>query len=269
MTLSKWQLTACSIYSNSYQPRLNLVAVGDKSGVVTLWTPETTVRLRTHSESVSSLEFYGTQVVTASPDGHIRSIDLENLALQDVFDAKRHFGDKASSREQIAWHKTRSNTEVIVGDGSGTVLLYDVLANTTATTIVTDGTGCPAAVRMKELFFGQRKFAVSSLFSLQLNTGNNFEICVPCDHRLAFIDIRMPKSESYTKIHELNQQPIAVEYSDFDESILVSLISDEDHEGRAIVLALDSGDVEADIPAAINNMKNAAIWHPGEYCEPH
>lgn len=240
MKLSKWHLTACSIYSNSYQPRLNLVAVGDKSGVVTLWTPETTVRLRTHSESVSSLEFYGTQVVTASPDGHIRSIDLENLTLQDVFDAKRHFGDKTSSEGQIAWHKTLSNSEVIVGYDKGTVLLYDVLANTTATTIVTDGTGSPAA----------------------LNTGNNFEICVPCHHRLAFVDIRMPKSDSYTKIHELNQQPIAVEYSDFDESILVSLISDEDNEGRAVVLALDSGDVEADIPAAINNMKNAAIWHP-------
>ena len=160
MKLSKWHLTACSIYSNSYQPRLNLVAVGDKSGVVTLWTPETTVRLRTHSESVSSLEFYGTQVVTASPDGHIRSIDLENLTLQDVFDAKRHFGDKTSSEGQIAWYKTLSNSEVIVGYDKGTVLLYDVLANTTATTIVTDGTGSPAAVRMKDLFFGQREFAV-------------------------------------------------------------------------------------------------------------
>ena len=144
--LSKSQLTACSIYSNCSQPRLNLVAVGDKSGVVSLWTPETTVKLKTHSESVSSLEFYGTQVVTASPDGHIRSIDLERLVLQDVFDATRHFGGKTSNRGMITWHKAKSNTEVYVEDGNGTILLYDVMANT-AITISEKGTGRPVAVR--------------------------------------------------------------------------------------------------------------------------
>ena len=144
--LSKSQLTACSIYSNCSQPRLNLVAVGDKSGVVSLWTPETTVKLKTHSESVSSLEFYGTQVVTASPDGHIRSIDLERLALQDVFDATKHFSDKTSNRGMITWHKAKSNTEVYVEDGNGTILLYDVMANT-AITISEKGTGRPVAVR--------------------------------------------------------------------------------------------------------------------------
>lgn len=67
----------------------------------------------------------------------------------------------------------------------------------------------------------------------------------------------------YFKTYELDQQPISVEYSDFSENILVSLISDDNHEGKALVLALDSGAVEAQIPAAINNIRNAAVWHPG------
>ena len=73
----------------------------------------------------------------------------------------------------------------------------------------------------------------------------------------------MIKSEPYTKIYELEQQPISVEYSDFTENILVSLISDEDHAGKAVVLALDSGLVEANIPAAVDSVRNAAVWHPG------
>ena len=101
--------------------------------------------MKTHSESVSSLEFYGSQVVTASPDGHIRSIDLERLVLQDVFDATKHFSDKTSNPGMITWHKAKSNTEVFVENGNGTILLYDVLANTSAI-ISEDGTGRPVAV---------------------------------------------------------------------------------------------------------------------------
>ena len=122
-----------------------MVAVGDQSGVVSLWTPETNVKLKTHSEAVSSLEFYGTQVVTASPDGHIRSIDLGRLALQDVFDATLHFSDRTSNHGIITWHKAKNDTEVYVEDDNGTILLYDVMANT-AMTISDKGTGRPVAV---------------------------------------------------------------------------------------------------------------------------
>lgn len=143
--MSKSELTACSIYGDCSQPRLNLVSVGDKNGVVSLWTPETTVKLKTHSESISSLEFYGSQVVTASPDGHIRSIDLERLVLQDVFDATKHFSDTTSNPGMITWHKAKSNTQVYVENGNGTILLYDVMANTSVT-ISEDGIGRPVTV---------------------------------------------------------------------------------------------------------------------------
>ena len=99
---------------------------------------------------------------------------------------------------------------------------------------------------------------------MQLNTGNDYEICVPCDHSIAFIDTRMIAGcKPYTKIYELDQQPISAEYSDFRENILVSLISDDLHDGKAVVLSVDSGAVKAQIPAAINNVRNAAVWHPG------
>ena len=143
--MSKSELTACSIYGDCSQPRLNLVSVGDKNGVVSLWTPETTVKLKTHSESISSLEFYGSQVVTASPDGHIRSIDLERLVLQDVFDATKHFSEKTSNPGMITWHKAKCNTQLYVENGNGTILLYDVMANTSVT-ISEDGIGRPVAV---------------------------------------------------------------------------------------------------------------------------
>lgn len=237
--LSKSELTACSIYGDCSQPRLNLVSVGDKNGVVSLWTPETTVKLKTHSESISSLEFYGSQVVTASPDGHIRSIDLERLVLQDVFDATKHFSDTTSNPGMITWHKAKSNTQVYVENGNGTILLYDVMANTSVT-ISEDGIGRPVA----------------------LNPGNEYEVCIPRDRSIAFVDTRMIKSKPYTKIYELEQRPTAVEYSDFTEKLLVSLLSDGSHEGMVVVWGLDSGVVEAKIPAAINNAGNAAAWHP-------
>ena len=112
----------------------------------------------------------------------------------------------------------------------------------------------------------QRSHLLITFLTLQLNPGNDYEICVPCCQSIAFIDTRMIKSKPYTKIFELDQQPISVEYSDFTENILVSLISDDGHEGKAVVLALDSGVVEAQIPAAINNVRSAAVWHPGN-CE--
>ena len=74
----------------------------------------------------------------------------------------------------------------------------------------------------------------------------------------------MIKSKPYTKIYELEQRPTAVEYSDFTEKLLVSLLSDGSHEGMVVVWGLDSGVVEAKIPAAINNAGNGAAWHPGE-----
>jgi hypothetical protein len=46
------RITACSIFPNSVKRRLNLIAVGDITGTVTLWTPEATVGLRTHSQKV-------------------------------------------------------------------------------------------------------------------------------------------------------------------------------------------------------------------------
>ena len=73
----------------------------------------------------------------------------------------------------------------------------------------------------------------------------------------------MIKSKLYTKIYELEQRPTSVEYSDFTEKLLVSLLSDDSHEGMVVVWALDSGVVEAKIPAAINNVGNTAVWHPG------
>ena len=96
-----------------------------------------------------------------------------------------------------------------------------------------------------------------------MNTGNEYEVCIPRDRSIAFIDTRMIKSKLYTKIYELEQRPTSVEYSDFTEKLLVSLLSDDSHEGMVVVWALDSGVVEAKIPAAINNVGNAAVWHPG------
>jgi hypothetical protein len=62
----------------------------------------------------------------------------------------------------------------------------------------------------------------------------------------------------------LGQDPNAVEYSDFSNEILVSLMSSSDLGGKAIVLDLATDAVNAEFPAAINDSENVAIWHPGK-----
>ncbi len=132
------RITACSIYPDKKAARMNLVAVGDEEGVVTLWNPRASVAFKSHSRAICSLEFnasWPTQLISASPDGFVRCHDLESQSLQLVFDAKEHFrgtgggsGDDGAfsfRSENISWVKLQSQSHLLIGNARGEILLYD------------------------------------------------------------------------------------------------------------------------------------------------